>query len=991
MCKTENNNNNNNKPLDSNSIKTLNTIKMKKMKKSLLTLLTAILIGSSFTSCVENTIPDEVVAIYDGQANLLAAQAALLAAEANEANAAAALSAAMTAAEQARTAAQTIANAYAQANNTILLAAAQAALASQIATDAANLADQEAALIARTAEHATTAALAQAQLDALVANNAATTARNAEELAALIAQNDVDNSAAIAALEARIAQNAIDAANAEAALAATIAQNAIDAATAQEALANTIAHNALALEAAQEELANMVAENVLELARQQAALEAVVAQAVIDAEKALLELALAQATHANAMEALAQQLAQIGDSILDTYFDYYEFYATKLNTARGLEVTANLAVINEMAANALLVQTDAEAIAGFENDKSIAESAKADLVAQKDILEDSIAAGTSIGDNTAKAAELQAEIDAIDVVLFDLAIEIAELTDVQEAQGAVVGAMILDLGLAGLATEFGTLKTDLATAIGNKAIQTAAYVADSTNIANWTETITNYAATTATLEGNIVSAEAAADAADTAADTAATAAADASDALDDANDARDDAADLIADENDELDDLNDDVDTAQADVNAAAEAWVIAKDNLANSTTQLDVDNATAALILVQAAYDVAVMNFEDQTLDFTWNPGPDGELGIQADGNQPAVATYKVVTSVTVSGAPGAEVYTATYSEATNLDITGGGNEIDPDALDEFTSNGDYYEFGIDDVPTNDLVEFQAATVALTAAKDALETATDLNIDLEPAVTAAQTLYEDTVYLYENAVDIVATQQGVVDAAIAAANAAMDVADNADEAADDADEAADAADEDVITANTAVTTAETALTTHTDTTIATYESDIEDLQVAILQRNITIADMDIAIAVIEADIVIVLAKLNAGKPQDLIDAEAMLVITNIELAGLTATQVMETASKATKLAIINLIAAPSALTLNAIGEVDILIAAQDALIAAAQVSIDTYSSLTIVQRDALNAQTVTDLETALANIQSDIELYTALSAKYKDLVDSLL
>jgi hypothetical protein len=972
MCKTENNNN---KPLDSNSIKTLNTIKMKKMKKSLLTLLTAILIGSSFTSCVENTIPDEVVAIYDGQANLLAAQAALLAAEANEANAAAALSAAMSAAQQAQTEAQTIANAYAQANNAILLAAAQAALASQIAQDAANLADQEAALIARTAEHAAAAALAQAQLDVMVANNAAAAALAAEQLAALIAQNDVNNSAAIAALEASIAQNAIDAANAEAALAATIAQNAIDAANAQEALANTIAQNALALEAAQADLANMAALNAIEIARQQAELEAVLAQAVINAELATLALAEAQAQHAIDIENLANQLAQLDDDLLNTYFGFYQAYSGLLNVSQNDEIGAQLDIINKIGEIALLAQTDAQAIAGFNNDLSIAQSAKADLEAEKAILEASIAAGTSIGDNTAKAAELQAEIDAIDAELVDLLIEIAEVNELGQAQSDAVQDMIAELGLADLENDFQGLKDDLADAIADKAIQVAANEGDAEDIVAWTETVTNYAATTATLEGNITTAEAAADAAADAADTAADAAADAADA-------DDDAADLVVTETAALGTLTAAAATAQVDVNAAAQAWEDAKDDLATSTTQADVDAAIIVLDDAQEAYDIARANFDDQTLDYTWSPGPDGQLGIQADGPQAAVETYKVVTSITASGTPGALVYTATFGEATTDDVTGGtAEEIDDEEdIDATTEIGDYYEFGLDDTSTNDLEEFQDSTEALDIAKDDLEAANDANIDLVPVVAAAKALYENKVDLYENAAAFVATQEGVV----AAATAAADAADAAADAADAADTAADDAD-------TAVTTAEAALTLHEGTTVAEYESDIEDAEVAILQRDITIADMDIAIAAIEAEIVIVLAKLDAGKPADLIAAEATLEALEIQFNILLTTQIMLDNSRASKVNIILVIGTPSIEIQNVIDGMDADIAEQDALIATAEANIIAFPGLTEEQRDAIDAQELANLITVLAGIQIDIELYTALSTKYKDLVDSLL
>jgi hypothetical protein len=947
------------------------------MKKLLLTLLTAILIGSSFTSCVENTIPDEVVSIYDGQASILAAQAALLAAEANAANAAAAVSSAQAAFEQARTAAQTIANAYDQANNAILLAAAQAALETQIAQDAANLADQQAALIARTAEHAAAAALAQAQLDVMIANNATAAALAAEQLAALIAQNDVDNSTAIATLEALIAQNAIDAANAEEALAATIAQNAIDAANAQEALANTIAQNALALEAAQADLANMTALNAIDVAAQQAALEAILAQAVIDAEMATLALAEAQATQAVTIANLANQLAQLDDDLLETYFDYYVAYATLLNASQNDEIGAQLDIINKIGAIALDVQTDAQAIAGFNNDLSIAQSAKADLEAGKAILEASIAAGTSIGDTAAKAALLQAEIDAINAELVNLQIEMVEIAMLANAQFADLNAMLADLGLDDLETDFQGLKTDLTDKLADKAIEVAANEANANNIADWTEIVTTYAATTATLEGTLATTEAAVEAAEALLETAVETTEAAMEAADDANDdvVTQDAA-LVS--------LTADALTAQADVNAAAQAWEDAKDTLAASTTQADVDAAILDLASAQEAYDIARANFDDQTSDFTWNPGADGESGIQPPGSGFSVTTYRVVLSITITGAPGAEVYTATYSEPTNLDITAGGNLMDPNAVDATTNIGDYYEFGLDDVSTNDLAEFQAATIALDAAKVVLENANEANINLEVVVAEAQALYENKVDLYENAETFVATQQGAVDAAIAAAAAAAEAAVDAEEAQIVADGAADDAAD-------AALDAAGDLTLHEGTTVAQYESQIEDAEVAILQREITIAEMDIAIAAIEADIVIVLAKLDAGKPAELIAAEANMEALIIQFDNLETTTIMLENSRDSKATIILVIATPTAAIQTEIDGMDTDIAAQDALIATAEANIIAFPGLTEEQRDAIDAQELANLITVLAGIQIDIELYTALSTKYKDLVDSLL
>jgi hypothetical protein len=186
MRKTENNHN---KLLNQSSIKSLNTIKMKKMKKSLLTLLTAILIGSSFTSCIENTVPDEVTAIYAGQANVLAAEAALLNAQAN-----------LAASETARTAAEAaFLQAQARAED-----ARSAALAAQAAIDQAMAEAQIAAMAAQTAIDQAQSAAAIAAAEAAAAQQRA---ESDARIAAMIAAMENANAQAAAQLAlAEIAQ-----------------------------------------------------------------------------------------------------------------------------------------------------------------------------------------------------------------------------------------------------------------------------------------------------------------------------------------------------------------------------------------------------------------------------------------------------------------------------------------------------------------------------------------------------------------------------------------------------------------------------------------------------------------------------------------------------------------------------------------------------------------------------------------------------------------
>jgi hypothetical protein len=132
MCESDNQTSN---ILKTNSIQTLNSKKMKKMKKSLFTLLSAILMVGCFTSCLENEIPEEVTAIYEQQANLLAAEAMMEEAEAEEKKAQAALVRAQVDLANAEVEAKLIANAMLSAENVIDLAIKQAEL-EQLVADA---------------------------------------------------------------------------------------------------------------------------------------------------------------------------------------------------------------------------------------------------------------------------------------------------------------------------------------------------------------------------------------------------------------------------------------------------------------------------------------------------------------------------------------------------------------------------------------------------------------------------------------------------------------------------------------------------------------------------------------------------------------------------------------------------------------------------------------------------------------------------------------
>jgi len=965
MCKTESNNN---KPLNSNSIKTLNTIKMKKMKKSLLTLLTAILIGSTFTSCVENTIPDEVVAIYDGQANLLAAQAALLAAEANAANAAAALTAAQTAHEQAKTAALTAATAISQANNTAELERAAAELAHTIAQNAANLADQQAKLARETAKFAADAAEAQAKLEIMVAANVRAADLAAAELAALIAENDTKNAAAIAAMEIKIAIDADRAAKAEADLAAQIAQEAERAATAAEALANTIAANILALAKTQEELDNLVANNAITLQVEQAKLDAILAQAIIDAANAERDLIEASAQLNLLLEQIAIQVETLNDTELTRYFTLWSTYSGLEVAEQAKLIIAQLAVIQNVATTAANVRTDATAIAGFNALITTAETTKAGLLAANVTLNASMAAGTTLGDNEAKRAAQVALLAANVTLISGFDVLVDELQIAINAQQLIEDGLVAGLGLATARQGYIDEKDLLVLEEAKKAGFTAANTALATDITAFELAITEYDALTITLKATVTSTAAAATAAataKTAADTASAAAI--------ANNGVQVAA---------LTTLQAATAGSRVALNDAADALDLAIFNVNTSTTQNRVDAAVIALAAAQTAYTAAQVNFDDKSKQYTWTAGLDGRLGTQADGPQAAVQTYAIIQSIALGGSPAAPTYTGTFSANVLVQpvVIVGTNDSGVASLfplDVNSKENQFIEFGIDDVVTKDVDVFTAATTALEAADAELVAANAANTGLPAIVVTAQATYDAATTLFENRVALEAAQVTVAATALALVTTTATAATTAAAAATVATAAAGAA-----------TTAENA---HKAKTVKDYQDDIELAQVTIANNNNDAALSDILIAGHKANITAFIAKLDAGKTAELLAAEAAGIAMDVELiekqglrqALLDANDIIDNT--------LLIIGTPATVTVNAIAANVVLIATADGVIAFNQAAITAYPGATQAQRDALHAANFANLTAVVKNIETTLALYAELSATYKDLVDSLL
>jgi chromosome segregation ATPase len=908
------------------------------MKKSLRILLAALLIGSTFTSCIESTIPDEAVVIYDAQANLLAAEAALLAAEASQAAADAALATAMTAYQASLTEAQSIANALAQASNAILLAQAEAALQATIAQTTANIATQEA------------------------------------ELAALIAANDIANDVAIAELEAQLSANAV-----------------------------ILAENQAALQV-------LAATTATQVAQLEAQLDATLAAAITDAANATNALVLAQAQFDAQVRQLQDQMAAMDDAEFNRYVNLYEIAYGMLNTAQTNEINKRVEIIAKVRDMAIIEENATMFIAGLNADLTAANAEKADLEVAKTELEASIAAGTNVGDNEATRAALQEEIDANLVAISNLMI----LQEAQMADKAVVDAALAELQdeIDDLATlnvarftavqDLNALNADLENNLHDIDDNNDAIAALETINADFDAARAALVTAIADAEADVVTAQAALVAAQTAEDAAETADGDAADALVVAN-----AAVIAAIT--EFNRLSVDVQSSEVQTSDAA----VLLENLLSQEEALTVavtdanDAVDAALI----EYNTAKALFDaDPSGTATDDPGADGVFGEGAlnearyvtfgpDGALTGTIQYAI--SDFPPAAPGSTFGGATGATANNIVASG---TPFADLVNEYVVDAiNYYDVAADDTNIlalfTNLVRFENATLALGMARDAQISANQAIATFGPALIAAQENYDTLSEAFATVLaDIDAQKIVLADAETAAAAAAAfaAAANVAYVATQDATTDADAA---LTAAQNAVTNAENDLDAFDlpSNSIAANIQSIEQLEADIAQLVIDNAALALEITAQEALVAEILAKLDAGKTPEMVAAEEAVIEAGMTLME---TQASIIALQSTNTSLANI---RNVLVMAINGEIDSVqmeidmvdaqIMTADDNIAMIEAAIVTASSpsLTDIERDEINILRLAKLEADLVEIQQDITFYTALTTKYKDIVDSLL
>ena len=525
---------------------------MKNLKKLSVVLMITTLFSASFTSCIDNEVSPVVEAIYEAQADLIAAQSSVQ-------NAQAALLLAQADAEQAQA--------------TLLLAQAEAAadiaegqLAGLLAD--AGLTDAQAALIM--AQATSLADLTAAEVTAIIAEAGLTDAQAAMIMAQATALADMTAAevmAIIADAGLTDAQAALVLAEAAALADMTAAEVAVLLADAGYTDAQTARIMA--------EIARYEQETANQALVQEQELLLLVAKTNRKVQEEVALLALAEAQFDHDMETLMLSL-EAADAALAA--EYAGKYTWAMQNVNNLQLT-KLNKENWVATQELLLANSAlslqSTIAAFQQtiDVKTAEIAtkQAAIADYQAIIDDPASLESRVTELQAETTALRASTDALEIEIVELENMIQDKYDEYNA-------------LDDMEVEYETKYDFLMDRIAEKEALEAENANDEARIVEIQGYLDNYAATTATLEAAVAAAEAA----EAAADAAQVAA---QDALDVAKDDRDDAVDAS-------DDADQDVVDAQADL-AALEAEI----STLYARLQTEINDLAAA----QAAFDAGI------------------------------------------------------------------------------------------------------------------------------------------------------------------------------------------------------------------------------------------------------------------------------------------------------------------------------------------------------------------------------------------------
>ncbi|WP_088323037.1 hypothetical protein [Polaribacter tangerinus] len=701
-----------------------------------------------------------------------------------------------------------------------------------------------------------------------------------------------------------------------------------------------------------QEIANSFAEakNALEL-------EKLEAQAALAVEQARLDLEKAKIAFEKEANDLRIEILKADDDLLVKYYTSYSGHNNTVLNLRGEEIDTQEAIAKQIIANTLGTDLLEVILARLNNEIKKEEAEIATLEESKANYEILIANGSDAYKNNEKKKELEAELKKIETQINALEISKEEKTNQIAVANNDLIALRGDLNTA--KTDLSDLRLEHKTAVNLRDTELLNIKTSTEQIAKDKKSLEDYTPAKFTaLEKDLEDAKAALK----------TAKANVKKLTDEETA----IAKVEAAESKKLSDLQTAYNTIDTDLIAATTAYFNAKDI---SSLETAVTNAKKALTEAEAAFKEAKEFFDADPSGHEWtDAGADKLFGDHSDDN---VSTITYVQIVSYSATGGFTFGTKQYTDVADITTKTGENILADNTLfKDLTSTnvGDYFNIEFDDKqnPEGDNRTYFDKTITdLKVKQEALVTAETNLADAQKNVGTLKRNYEKLLAQFE-------TISNDIEAAEAAHKKASD-----DLAA--ATKAKTAA----VTAETKASTTVTNLTNKVnnfDSEKIALEDNIKLHEDNLLVYNATVTKLENDITVIETKIEELVVKLEAGTSPEVVAAQKVVNDLNIELDDLTTELSILNSTKTQISNVKNLIGAEYTTYKNAIDTADTDIKkANDNIASLKQEIADSNTA------EAANAALLANLENKLLEIQEKITFYSALVAKYKGLIDSLI
>lgn len=704
-----------------------------------------------------------------------------------------------------------------------------------------------------------------------------------------------------------------------------------------------------------QEITNSFAEakNALEL-------EKLEAQAALAVEQARLDLEKAKIAFEKEANDLRIEILKADEALLTKYYNSYKSFNDKVFDLRGNEIDKQEAIAKQIIANTLGTDSHEVALARLNNEIKIEEAKIATLEESRANYEALIANGSDAYKNNEKKKELEAKSKELSASLSQIKIAVQEKKD---------EISVAEDDLTAMSGDVSALETALTTARTthkNKASGLDALVEDNKKqaetIAEAKEDLKDYTpAGLAALEKELEDAKAALKAATadveklTKEETALTA-------------VRDAAQELKNKKQTTSDDI-------LADLKAANDNYL--NEKAKEKGKEKEVKDKETEVTKAQKEYDTAKGLFEANPTGSTYtdeNAGDDKALG-NHDDDAKFTTTYVEILSI---GAKGAVLGTTQITDATKLPkgkttLASGTAYKDIKAGDV----GKYFDIEADDVaPSKTNKErFEAAALDLSTKQKGLITLEKELRDLKDDIAEYKTNYEQ----------LLATSESINDE-LKAAVLALEKAESdlvaVTEALEDAESAKTEAEDLIDDLNNGTT----GRLTNFESLKKALETAIQNAEDAILVNNVKISNLEIEIAKLEAEIAELVEKIAAGTSPEVVAAKKAIDALKIEQSDLEAEQEIIQKSFDQTNNVISIIGSDYVTITDLIKNANTSIKTTNSIIASLKQKIADSNTA-----EAANAAMLSKLESDLVEIQENITFYSALVAKYKGLIDSLI